>query len=419
MINNIFILLFFCLPFTLKAAEDILNDAIVTEDQTKTEKPRLSKHRTSWNGWEWDDLTFNIGAGFLTDSANYKQDEESKEQMNLKPSTKIRDLRFIGKGKFKKIDNLSYTIGYMFDGVDENWRFRQTGLIYTVKDWNGDIFIGRTKEQFSINKITVGYYGWVQERSAANDAFLPILGDGIRWMGTGFNNYLNYGIGFYKNNIFPYESYAKDEEVFSFRTIFLPFAQSEDKGVLHLCLAGRFGNSKNGSLQYRSKPESNAAQEYAVDTGKFRAQNSKMANLEFYYIPGPFMIGSEYYFNQVNSNEENDPFFHGGDVFVSYFFTGETRSYNKKRSVFENLVPKSSFFTGGTGAVEAVLRYSYADLTDEKIDGGIFQRITPMVNWYLSDSVRLELIYGYSALDRDGINGKTQYLQTRIQFSVL
>lgn len=419
MIRNLFLLLLFCLSFSIKAAEDFLNDAIIADEETKTEKQHLSKHRTSWNGWEWDDLTFNIGAGFLTDSANYNQDANSEKQMDLSPATKIRDLRFIGKGKFKKINNLTYTIGYMFDGVDENWRFRQTGLIYKVNDWNGDFFIGRTKEQFSINKITVGYYGWVQERSAANDAFLPILGDGIRWMGSAFNYHLNYGMGYYKNNIFPYESYAKDEEVFAFRTIFLPFAQTEEMGVLHLGLAGRFGNSKNGSLQYRSKPESNPAQEYAVDTGKFKAQNSNMANLEFYYIPGPFMVGSEYYFNQVKSNEENDPFFHGGDIFVSYFFTGETRPYDKKRSVFENLVPKSSFLSGGTGAVEAVLRYSYVDLTDEKIDGGVFQRITPMINWYLSDSVRLELIYGYSDLKRDDLNGKTQYLQTRIQFSVL
>lgn len=418
MIKHILFILFFCLPLITEAAEDFLNDSIATEE-TKSDKPPISKHRVSWNGWEWDDLTFSIGAGFLTDSANYRQDDDSKKQMDISPDTAIRDLRFIGKGKFKKIDNLTYTIGYMFDGVDKDWRFRQTGLIYQVKDWNGDFFIGRTKEQFSINKITVGYYGWVNERSAANDAFLPILGDGVRWMGSAFNYHLNYGLGYYKNNIFPYESYAKDEEVFAFRTIFLPFAQSEENGVLHLGLAGRFGNSKNGTLQYRSKPESNPAQEYAVDTGKFRAQNSKMANLELYYIPGPFMVGSEYYFNQVKSNEEHDPYFHGGDIFVSYFFTGETRPYNKKRSVFENLGPKSSFLTGGTGAVEAVLRYSYVDLTDEKIDGGVFQRITPMINWYLSNSVRLELIYGYSDLKRDGLDGKTQYLQTRIQFSVL
>ena len=45
----------------------------------------------------------------------------------------------------------------------------------------GFLFVGRTKEGFSTNKFMVGYYGWFNERSAANDAFLPILADGARW----------------------------------------------------------------------------------------------------------------------------------------------------------------------------------------------------------------------------------------------
>ena len=38
-----------------------------------------------------------------------------------------------------------------------------------------------------------------------------------------------------------------------------------------------------------------------------------------------------------------------------------------------------------------------------------------MVNWHLSDHVRLELAYGYGSLDRFGLVGKTQFFQTRLQ----
>jgi phosphate-selective porin OprO/OprP len=41
-----------------------------------------------------------------------------------------------------------------------------------------------------------------------------------------------------------------------------------------------------------------------------------------------------------------------------------------------------------------------------------------MVNWYMSDNVRLEFIYGYGSLDRFDLVGKTQFLQTRIQFQL-
>ena len=75
-------------------------------------------------------------------------------------------------------------------------------------------------------------------------------------------------------------------------------------------------------------------------------------------------------------------------------------------------------FEGGPGAIEAVLRYSYADMDSGTIQGGKFWRITPMVNWYLSDNVRLEVVYGFSELDRYGLTGHTQYFQTRIQFQL-
>jgi phosphate-selective porin OprO/OprP len=38
-----------------------------------------------------------------------------------------------------------------------------------------------------------------------------------------------------------------------------------------------------------------------------------------------------------------------------------------------------------------------------------------MLNWYLSDHLRLELAYGYGVLDRFDLRGATQFLQGRIQ----
>jgi phosphate-selective porin OprO/OprP len=38
-----------------------------------------------------------------------------------------------------------------------------------------------------------------------------------------------------------------------------------------------------------------------------------------------------------------------------------------------------------------------------------------MVNWYMSDQVRLELNYGYGSLDRFNLVGKTQFFQSRLQ----
>ena len=49
------------------------------------------------------------------------------------------------------------------------------------------------------------------------------------------------------------------------------------------------------------------------------------------------------------------------------------------------------------------------------LQGGTFWRLTPMVNWHLSDFLRLELIYGYGRLDRFALKGNTQFFQSRLQ----
>jgi hypothetical protein len=49
------------------------------------------------------------------------------------------------------------------------------------------------------------------------------------------------------------------------------------------------------------------------------------------------------------------------------------------------------------------------------VHGVTFGRITPMVNWDLSQNVRLEAGYGYGQLDRFNLKGNTQFSQTRLQ----
>ena len=41
-----------------------------------------------------------------------------------------------------------------------------------------------------------------------------------------------------------------------------------------------------------------------------------------------------------------------------------------------------------------------------------------MVNWHMSNNMRLEFVYGYSSLDRFGVVGKTHFFQTRLQLQL-
>jgi len=371
----------------------------------------------SWNEYDGRFITARLGGGFLWDFAGYGQDENSESQMALTDKGDLRDFRLILKGQLKFAPRVTYTLGYMYEKSKEDWRFRQTGFSIEVPELFGSIFIGRTKEGFSTSKMMVGYQGWTNERAAINDAFLPILADGIKWSGYVPSGKFVYRLGWYTDTRSEQESFNKNDRQFTVRGVWLPFTGT-DKGILHLALQARFAGANDGFLQYRARPESFQAQSYAIDTGKFAAEHSTTLGVEWYYRPGPLMFGLEYYFNQVKSDEANDPLFHGGEIFAAYLLTGETRPYNLRGSYFEKVSPTRSVFEGGPGAWELVLRYSYADLDSKAIHGGTFQRITPMINWHLSDNIRLEFVTGYGVLDRFNQTGSTVFFQSRIQFQL-
>jgi phosphate-selective porin OprO/OprP len=188
--------------------------------------------------------------------------------------------------------------------------------------------------------------------------------------------------------------------------------------LLHVGGAYRFAIANDGALQFRSKPESFLAQTNVIDTGTIKAENVHTVGFELYYRPGPFMVGSEYFLNQVNSHAADHPFLHGGEIFGAYILTGETRPYNTRGAYFERVSPERPVTSGGPGAWEAVLRFSYTDLDDGPIDGGKFWRITPVLNWHLTDNLRLEAVYGYGMLDRFDEVGGTHFFQGRFQFQL-
>jgi hypothetical protein len=148
------------------------------------------------------------------------------------------------------------------------------------------------------------------------------------------------------------------------------------------------------------------------------AGSTKMTGLEAYYRPGPFTFGSEYFLQRVDAPASGDPLFHGGDAVATWLITGETRTYNTRGGYFNQISPKRPAFAGGPGAWEVVAHFSNVDLDGGAITGGKFWRFTPMLNWYVSDHVRLAFVYGYGSLDRFGLVGKTRFFQTRLQLQL-
>ena len=292
---------------------------------------------------------------------------------------------------------------------------RETGLTIGVPEMFGHIFIGRTKEGYSMVKVMNGHSPWAAERQMALDV-IPILADGIKWFGNLPKSRVFWNLGYFNDIASKGQSFSTYAWQLDARIGWLPFYNKENNKVFHVAGNFRYGKPVDGKISLKSRPESNPAPQI-INTGTFSADNSTHIGGEAYYSTGSFLIGSEINLHKFNAAENHN--FFGGDVFASYIFTKAKRPYMTTGSIFGFVPVARPVFKGGWGEWEAMLRYSSLDLDDGSIHGGKFWRITPMVNWYMTKAMRTEFIYGYGILDRYNLKGAMQIFQVRVQFTVM
>jgi phosphate-selective porin OprO/OprP len=305
----------------------------------------------------------------------------------------------------------------MYDGDKDVWMLRETGVTIGVPELAGNIFIGRTKEGFSMVKVMNGHSPWTNERQMALDP-IPILADGIKWMGYLPQSRVFWNLGYFNDLTSKGEGFSTFAWQYVARIGWLPIYNKEKNKVLHIATNLRYGKPLDGKFTIKSRPESNPAPQI-INTGSFETDHSSHIGAEIYYRTGRLMVGSEAMMHHFYSDKSEDHTFYGGDAVVSYFFTGTVRPYNTVGSIFGFVPVKKSIFKGGWGEWEGVLRVSTFNLNNGSIQGGQFTRITPMVNWYMSKVIRLEFIYGYGILDRFNLKGHVQFFESRIQFTVM
>jgi phosphate-selective porin OprO/OprP len=368
-----------------------------------------------WNEYNGRSVYFRVGAGFLYEGAGYSQDQESKEQFALFPEARIRDLRIILKGGFGQDRSVTWSSGIMYEQSSGKVLIRETGVMFAVPKLSGDIFVGRTKEGFSLNKIMVGYAGWTMERTEMNDATIPILADGIKWIGFAPKKHLVWNLGFFGDTVSEGQTFSTYARQAVGRIAWLPILS--DTTVLHIGINGRVGKPDDNVLNVRSRPEAFEAP-FFVETGTFAASQSRTTDLEVYYRPGSLLFGSEYFVQWNDAPKSGNPVFNGGNVVATWLVTGEIRPYKTRGGIFDQVSPARTVFEGGPGAIEIVSNFSYINLDSGTLTGGKFWRYTPMLNWYLSDNIRLEFTYGFGSLNRFGLVGHTQFFQSRIQLQL-
>ena len=75
-----------------------------------------------------------------------------------------------------------------------------------------------------MNKIMVGYQGWTMERATSNDAFVPILADGIKYMGNSPGGSFLWSLGWYGDRLYEVDTFKKLDTQAVVSVVWVPFA---------------------------------------------------------------------------------------------------------------------------------------------------------------------------------------------------
>jgi len=320
-----------------------------------------------------------------------------------------------------------YTSGTIYKNIKFKFQMDFAGGVAVIKDAYirltkipvvGNLMVGNFKEPFGLTMLTSSKYITEIERPLAN-AF-----DNDRNLGfMMFNQHYSKRLSWFAGYFYPTDNsgkYLGNKYNFVFRLTGLPvYNIDEGYKVLHLGASFAHQYHNNTEVSFKLRPEAHLAPKY-LNLNIDNVADINDFNGEFLLIFNTLSFESEYTVSYVNpsssstlSNSSYKFFAYYGTF--SWFITGEHKNYVKSKTTFDRLSPKKNLGqNGGFGAVELSLRYSYVNLDDADLNGGIMSNITGGVNWYLNPATKVAINYVYTDVKN---LGKANIFQMRFQIA--
>jgi len=376
--------------------------------------------------------SFEIGGQLQVDYLWFGQDQANVATVGDVPdAVDFRRARLVGRGE--AFDVVEYMIGFDFA---QSGRPSFLDVWVGVRDLPhlGHLRAGHFFEPFSLERLTHNQRITFMERSLA-DTFAPARNVGIEAHDAlGDEDQATYAMGWFASDSDSFGDQFTDTggQAVTARSTWLPYWEQDGRAFLHLGAACSFRTPANHQLSFATQPEARAGAPAAnnippfVDTGTITADHHQLLGGELALVWGPLYIQSEYIAAPVNQLNGPDLFFDAAYVNVSYFLTGENRTYNKTFGIVDRVYPFENFFRvramddcvyTGRGAWEIAARYSFIDLDDENIQGGTLHDFTIGLNWYLNAFTRVKWELIQANLDRAPV-GKSQAYIAGMRFDI-
>ncbi|MBN7810565.1 hypothetical protein J0A68_06335 [Algoriphagus sp. H41] len=329
----------------------------------------------------------------------------------------IRAIRFglIGTFNFKR--PWVYTVFITNNTFDRD--YTESGNRLTLYDLRVDIplpsgvtlSVGKQKEPISLSRLTTLVFLPMQERQAAEDAFLPARNWGAVLNSMYLKGRGTWAVGVFKN--LEGDTTFRDTPMqLTGRITGVPLVTEDQSNLLHMGLGIRYSDAKQPVV---AKTESEFyLSPVFVRTPEMQAGHFFTNDFELYWRKGPLLVGGEYITNSVSAPDLGNPDLYGFNLGGTWAVTGEMRPYRKRSGIFDPLPVSKPVGQGGFGALELAFRYSLLDLNNAEIQGGKMRTTSAGLTWWPSPRAQLGWNYRFISLDRDDIVGKSSGMNLRL-----
>ncbi len=187
------------------------------------------------------------------------------------------------------------------------------------------------------------------------------------------------------------------------RLTYLPWYGDDGRRLAHFGLDASVRSADRIDTRFKAEPEIHLAPNI-VDTKSFDSSDMQMLAGEGGLVWGAASLQAEYFLTHVSIPLGEDATFPGYYLQASYFLTGEARGYSRSSGHFTAPKLLSRFDGDGDsmGAWEIAARYSRLNLDSAAIFGGDVRDVTLGLNWYINETMKVQVNYVYSELESFG-----------------
>lgn len=339
-------------------------------------------------------------------------------------------------------DSMLYKIDWEFNNPAVG-EYKDVYIGWKNLPHNQQLLIGHQKRPLGLDHLNSSNYNTFRERPMVIETFNSIN----RRIGAAVYGHTDDEVYHWRYGIYTLEDTTRDgrhigdtfQPSINGRISSSPWYDdaTDGRGYFHWALAGMYawpdGDGGNETSEnegrFRTRAENRSTTNW-FDTGRIAdIDNYSIVAVETMLNFGRFHLVGEFQTAHAERLTGNNLFFYGGYVSISWFLTGEHIPLNRKRGVIGRIMPFNDFTPAssrgsratGMGAWQIAARYSFLDISDDDITGGVGDTVTAALNWYWSSRSRMQFDYTYGDIaDRTEVGGFTggTYGSLGVRFSM-